>query len=356
MEEMMEVLITLFDLILIATMLWVAWQALTTKALFKSIVLFIVFGLLVSLAWVRLNAPDIALAEAAIGSGLTGALLLSALGRMRGLERNWEKQESANKKNKRTSIWLQESVVSSPPSSFLNGVERVALRILIVVLAVTLFGAVLSLPITSPGLTTLTIEALPQSGVKNPVTAVLLNIRGYDTLLEVAILLLAAVGVWAFSRRTTGHYHNPHSDVLLAFVRFILPIMVIVSGYLVWIGADNPGGAFQAGAVLGSAGMLWLLSEIRRSDQKWIWLQRIGVSIGLATFILVAVIMMVLGLNFLEYPLELAKPLILIIEVGATLSIGIILASLFLGAHPGSEGDPLPLEETYTQAGNEDTG
>jgi hypothetical protein len=45
--------------------------------------MFIVFGLLMTLAWARLQAPDIALAEAAIGAGLTGALLLDALGALR---------------------------------------------------------------------------------------------------------------------------------------------------------------------------------------------------------------------------------------------------------------------------------
>ncbi len=39
---------------------------------------------MLSLVWVRLDAPDIALAEAAIGAGLTGALLLSALARLDG--------------------------------------------------------------------------------------------------------------------------------------------------------------------------------------------------------------------------------------------------------------------------------
>ena len=39
---------------------------------FMIIVLFISFGLMLSLAWVRLKAVDIALAEAAIGAGLTG--------------------------------------------------------------------------------------------------------------------------------------------------------------------------------------------------------------------------------------------------------------------------------------------
>jgi len=35
-----------------------------------------------ALSWVRLDAPDVALAEAAIGAGLTGALLLAALARL----------------------------------------------------------------------------------------------------------------------------------------------------------------------------------------------------------------------------------------------------------------------------------
>jgi energy-converting hydrogenase B subunit D len=48
-------------------------------------VLFIAFGLLMALAWVRLGAPDVALAEAAIGAGLTGALLMAALVRLQNI-------------------------------------------------------------------------------------------------------------------------------------------------------------------------------------------------------------------------------------------------------------------------------
>lgn len=72
-----------FDLLLAASLLWSAWRALTTPRLDRAIVLFIVFGLLMALAWARLAAPDIALAEAAIGAGLTGALLLDAYGALR---------------------------------------------------------------------------------------------------------------------------------------------------------------------------------------------------------------------------------------------------------------------------------
>ena len=67
-------------------LLWLAWRALRSPDLFTAIVLFIAFGLVMALAWVRLQAPDVALAEAAIGAGLTGALLLAALARLNDLD------------------------------------------------------------------------------------------------------------------------------------------------------------------------------------------------------------------------------------------------------------------------------
>lgn len=72
----------MFDIGLSAGLLWLAWRCLFSKNLFESVVLFVAFGLLMSLAWMRLEAPDVAMAEAAIGAGLTGALLMSALARL----------------------------------------------------------------------------------------------------------------------------------------------------------------------------------------------------------------------------------------------------------------------------------
>ncbi|MDP1613441.1 MAG: DUF4040 domain-containing protein [Sulfuritalea sp.] len=72
-----------FDVLLTLSLLWSAWRTLTTPRLDRAIVLFIAFGLLMALAWARLSAPDIGLAEAAIGAGLTGALLLDAYGALR---------------------------------------------------------------------------------------------------------------------------------------------------------------------------------------------------------------------------------------------------------------------------------
>lgn len=72
----------LFDALLVLILLWLAWAALSSRDLFRGIVMFIAFGLVLSMAWVRLGAPDVALAEAAIGAGLAGALLLATWARL----------------------------------------------------------------------------------------------------------------------------------------------------------------------------------------------------------------------------------------------------------------------------------
>ena len=136
---------------------------------------------------------------------------------------------------------------------------RVLLALLLSVVAVGLGYAVLSLESASAGLGEMVASNLDSSGVSNPVTAVLLNFRGYDTLLELSVLLVALLGVWSLG----GKSRQAASAVplLLSHLQQILvPVLILVSGYLLWAGAHAPGGAFQAGSVLGAAGVLLLLS------------------------------------------------------------------------------------------------
>lgn len=76
------------DLLLVTALLWSGLQSLVSRNLFRSIVLFIVFGLFMALAWVRLDAPDLALTETIIGAGITGALLLNGVGQWHAKQRN----------------------------------------------------------------------------------------------------------------------------------------------------------------------------------------------------------------------------------------------------------------------------
>lgn len=77
----------LLDSLLVLMVLLVAGLSLWHRHIFACAVLFIVFSLLLALVWLRLAAPDVALAEAAIGAGVTGALLIATLSRLSIVER-----------------------------------------------------------------------------------------------------------------------------------------------------------------------------------------------------------------------------------------------------------------------------
>ena len=164
----------MFDAVLAALMLWLAWRALACTDLFEAIVHFIAFSLMMALSWIRLDAPDVALAEAAIGAGLTGVLLLSALVGLRSFEHGAEPAQYGGR------VWAL--------------LVRLLPIALLVAVAAGLEIVVLSLPAEADGLNADVMANMQDSGVTNPVTAVLLNFRGYDTLLEIAVLLLALLG------------------------------------------------------------------------------------------------------------------------------------------------------------------
>jgi multisubunit Na+/H+ antiporter MnhB subunit len=178
-----------------------------------------------------------------------------------------------------------------------------------------------------------TVESnLTLAGVENAVTAVLLNFRGYDTLLEIAVLTAALVGVWAMGPAPRIREVEP-SPVLLGMNAVLIPLAVLVGAYLLWVGSARPGGAFQSGAVLAAVAVLFILSGRRPRAGLPIAPARWSVIVGLAVFLAVGIGAMLAGRRFLEYPYEL----VLLIEAAATVSIAVILAGMFLGGRPEDE-------------------
>ncbi len=206
---------------------------------------------------------------------------------------------------------------------------------------VVIVRAVLSIPPTGQGLATQVSQAADSIGFKNRVTAVLLDFRGYDTLLEVAVLMLATVTVLSLreepcvlrrpiSRRATA--------VLATLNKGLVPLAVIAAVHLVWIGASQPGGAFQAGAVLGAASILLALSGFARP--RWVGrgAMRATLAVGVLTFLAISLLAIYAGGDLLQYPDGARKTLILVIELLLTLSIGVSLAILFLSSASAEDG------------------
>ncbi len=210
--------------------------------------------------------------------------------------------------------------------------KRFAVVALALAFVAVLADAMLGLAPAAIDLRAAVAAHLPESGVSHPVTAVLLNYRGYDTLLEIAVLLLAFLAILAVSGGADAPDVAPpraaHA-VLQTLARLAAPLAVVVAVYLLWAGAFRPGGAFQAGAVLAAAAVLLHLAGLLRGwNSPRFWL-RVGLAAGFAVFLAVAAVLSTQG-ALLEYPPDLAGALILLIESGLTLSLGLILAGLFL--------------------------
>ncbi len=306
---------SLLDLLLAALLLVLGWAAVSSPDLKRGVVLFIAFGLLLALVWARLRAPDLALAEATIGAGLTGALLLAAL----------RDEPEAD----------PDAGIAAGPVAWLVGLLTLALA------GAFAWALLRALATGDPVRLADPVAAhLAHSGVSNPVTAVLLNFRAYDTLLELAVLLAAALGILALGPARPG-YHTA-GPVLGGLIRWLVPLLVVTAGYLLWVGAHAPGGAFQAGAVLAAAAVLLRLGGDagaglpRPAAQRWLLVGGVGVflAVGLATT--------AAGLAFLQYPDGWSAVLIVLIESAATLAIAVTLALAYVGGRPSAWelGDP----------------
>lgn len=221
-------------------------------------------------------------------------------------------------------------------------VIRGSLIALIAALIAPLAWAVWSLPEEGLGLRPKVVMNLPQSGASHPVTAVLLNFRGYDTLLEIAALLIVSVGAWSLGEaQETDDSQSPVSPVQRLTSQVLIPLMILTAGYFLWVGTKSPGGAFQAGALLGAAGVLLILGGWTPAPSLH-WPVRISLTLGLLVFVVVGTSVMAAGGYFLEYPASWAGTLILLIETAATLSIGLILTAVYVGGQPRIWIDHLP--------------
>ena len=295
--------------LLLALALWTV----VAREAFLAIVGFVAYGLLLALVWVRLSGIDVALTEAAIGGGLTGALLIGAAARLRATETEARAQACGRP-------------------------TRVLALVVSAAVAVALALCVLVLPDPAPTLAHEVAADIGATGVGNPITAVLLAFRAVDTLLEALVLVIALIGVWSltpdgFWGGRPGMRHRADPDGIFGyFARVLPPIGVIVGIYIFWTGADHPGGKFQGATILATMWMLVLMAGLADAPpigRRWL---RIGLVVGPLVFIAIGLAGVLVPGAFLAYPAGFAKPLIIAIEVALMPTLVLILGLLLAGA------------------------
>ncbi len=297
---------------LAALVLALAVWSIVARTMFPAVVGFIAYGLLLALVWVRLYGIDVALTEAAIGGGLSGALLIGAKARL-------HTTEAAARAER-------------PDAS-----TRVLAGLLAALLSAALVVCVLAWPDPAHTLAPAVAANIAVTGVGNPITAVLLAFRAMDTLLEAIVLVFALIGVWSFGpdgawggRPWPRHEADPNG-ILAYAARVLPPLGIVVGSYIFWVGADHPGGKFQGATILAAMWLLVIMAGLADTppiSRRWL---RIGLVAGPLVFIAVGFVGALTAGALLAYPDGLAKPLIVVIELALLPTLALILALLLLG-------------------------
>lgn len=84
---------TVFQCVLFGFLIVCAVSVSFSKNLLNSVLIYMSFSLIMSIVWVTLQSPDLAITEAAVGAGITSLLFFATLKKIRAIDTRGEQEE-----------------------------------------------------------------------------------------------------------------------------------------------------------------------------------------------------------------------------------------------------------------------
>jgi len=314
---------TIFCIFLLTLILVIAVAIIRAQNLFVSVMLNGILSLFLASNFFLLDAVDVALTEAAVGTGISTVLFL------RTLAITGEKEHYPST-NRSITWWL---------------VSVTALVVIYATFDLPRFAdptAPVHLHI-APWYLEMTKQVID---IPNVVTAVLGSFRGYDTLGELFVVFTAGIGVLFLLGKKRGKnqdvqlgelYGLKHYLIPRLIGRMLIPFILLFGLYVQFHGEYSPGGGFQAGAFIATSMILYTLLEGRKQALYVLPQKILTVMIicGVLLYGGVGVLCILLGGNFLDYSTLLSDPVkgeqlgLLLIELGVGITVTGVLLSIF---------------------------
>lgn len=256
---------------------------------------FSAYSLVLSLLWVLLRAPDVALTEAAVGAGLLTVLFVATI---------------SQTTRRETGLAV---AVRWPALFVMTAFGALFARTLVTLPPV---GAADS-PVQGHLAEFYLGTGLTEAGITNVVIAVLVFYRGFEMFGEVVVVLAAGIGaLLVLGRQGIGieqvltrrferidESTGDPSIVATTAIRAVTPFVALFGLYITFYGTKAAGGGFQGGVIIGAAVILLAFGfGIERARD---WLNRSAVTAitigGITAIALLGLGSQVFGGQFLEY-------------------------------------------------------
>jgi len=300
-----------------------------TKRMLTTVIIFISYGIVMSVLWILLSAPDLAITEAAVGSGISGVLFVVVLKRIRIIEKEYHERDEGKLRLK----WFPDSGGKMLHLSYIAAAFIVCLGLT----AVLIYTASCLPPFGDPGnpannevVRKYLEEGVKDTGAINIVAGIILEYRAFDTFGEACLLFAAicAILIMLYSEDPPDAFDSfllemdePRQNVILKNISFLLVAMTLIFGcYSVINGHLTPGGGFSGGAILGAALILYASAYGTKRARNFINYKvfcRI-ISICLIFYALIKGFSFFTGANHIDFSIPLGTP-------GNLFSAGLIL-------------------------------
>lgn len=87
-------LMDIFELSLLLLLVICGISTCVSKNLMVSLIIFMAYSVIMSIIWALLQAPDLAITEAAVGAGISGVLMFLSLKKIRDIRRKEAEHET----------------------------------------------------------------------------------------------------------------------------------------------------------------------------------------------------------------------------------------------------------------------
>ena len=266
-----------FRLILLVFLILCAVFVSFSKNLLVSILIFMSYSLVMSMLWVLLESPDLAITEAAVGAGVTSVLFFITLKRISAMGREHADEQDMTTKeiNSRSAVKLFDRFYKI--AAIVLG-AAIIVALVVMVSNLPEFGNAAN-PYNNEVSERYLEKALEETGAVNAVTGMILDYRAFDTFGESCVLFIAAACVLILLRDdqtdTTvkaiqDEKYEPVSDsILQASAKILFPAILVFGIYILLNGHLSPGGGFSGGAIMGAGLILHVNAFGYKKTQKF---------------------------------------------------------------------------------------